>query len=270
MTIDSIYQYVQAISNKDVAGNAFSPGQFNNLLEFENIELFQTHFQKAKALAAKEEVPLSDVLFNTSDLRNFIAEDVPAALSQVAAGGLTRVRMSYPTNFEYPISLIADNKPVDIKSTTALTRIRSGVLNQNFNEHPVAVQLDGVFELYPNDLTTLLLTYLKTPTTPYYDYCLSVDSDAEVFMPVGSYVVYVPAQGQYNLYASDDSIIQEDVTHTYFDNSVPNSGVTYTSVTAELEWNETQHITIANRILEKLGVNLRSPEVTQYAMTQDK
>jgi len=270
MTLDAIYQYVRDVSNKDVAGNAFSPDQFNNLLEFENLELFQTHFQKAKALAAKNEIPLADVLFDSSDLRNFIAESTIDTGAINTAGGLSRMRRTYPTDFEYPISLIADNKPVDIKSAMELTRIRSGVLNQNFNEHPVAVQIDGAFELYPNNLTTLLLIYLKTPTTPYYDYCLGVTSDTEIFMPVGSRVVYTLPHAQYNLYNSLGVLLEWNVTHSYFNNSFPTGGDTYTSLTVELEWDDLQHMIIANRILEKLGVNLRAPEVTQYAMTQDK
>lgn len=266
MTINEIYQYCQDVANKDMKGLAFTFGQFNNLIAFENIDLFQKAFTQAQALAKEKRVDLAEAIWSVSDLRNFIKTESLSPRTGLV-GSLSVGRANYPSDFQYPIALMGDYRNVEILSISQLGRVRSGVLGRDLSTSPVAFCIDGAFEYYPNDLAVLALTYLKTPNEPYCDFCVSAD-DLPVFMPEDSYIVYIAPKGQYCLYESDGTLIEAGVTHTYFEGTAPSPSVSYTSLTTELEWDATRHIEIANRILEKVGVNMRSPEVTQYAVSQ--
>ena len=263
MTIVELFQFCQNIVNKDVHGMPFGIDQFNNVLSFVNMSLYQDSYATSKTVAEQGGDKLANVLFQNNDLRNFIKNSL-ITNTTTAIGGLTIGRSPYPSDMEYPMMMWASGRDVEIVSAYLLRRIRAGVINRDFAEHPVAVETDGYFELYPNDLTNLLLTYLKRPTKPYLDYCLDT-GDVPVYMEVGSYVVYNLSLGYYNLYNQDGTLAKANVTHDYFTGSAPSPTVIYTSLTTELEWADTKHTHIANMILERMGVNLRSPEVAQWA-----
>lgn len=263
MTIVELFQFCQNIVNKDVHGMPFGIDQFNNILSFVNLSLYQDSYATSKTVAEQGGEKLSQVLFKNNDLRNFVKNGL-ITISTTTIGGLTIGRSPYPADMEYPMMLWASGKDVEIVSAYQLGRIRSSVINRDFSEHPVAIETDGYFEIYPNDLTGLLLTYLKRPTTPYLDYCLDTN-DVPVYMGVGSYIVYNLSLGYYNLYNADSTLAKANVTHDYFTGSAPSPLVTYTSLTSELEWADTKHTHLANMILERMGVNLRAPEVAQWA-----
>lgn len=277
MTIQELFTYCNDVVNKDVHGLPFGPDQFNNTLKFVNVELFQSAYSSARAVAEKAGEKLSSVVFDINDLRNFITM-VALNTSTTAVGDLTVCRAPYPTDMEYPLSLWTTGKDVEIVSAYRLARLRASVVNRNFDEHPVAVQTDGYFEVYPNDLLAaasepeLVLTYLKRPSVPYYDYCYDED-DVPVFMPDDSFVVYSLVMGQYNLYQgthASPTLLKLNVTHPYFDSSLsPNPTLYYDSVTVELEWDQSKHMDLANKIIERMGVNLRSPDITQYAVAKE-
>ena len=241
----------------------FGISQFNNVLSFVNMSLYQDLYSTSRTVAGQGGEKLSHILFQNNDLRNFVKNSL-ITNTTTTIGGLTIGRSPYPTDMEYPMMLWSAGRDVEIVSAYLLGRIRAGVVNRDFSEHPVAVETDGYFELYPNDLTNLLLTYLKRPTTPYLDYCLD-ENDVPVYMETGSYIVYNLSLGYYNLYNSDGTLAKANVTHDYFAGSSPSPTVIYTSKTVELEWAATKHTHIANMILERMGVNLRSQEVTTWA-----
>jgi hypothetical protein len=272
MTISEVFQYCQDVANKDVHGMPFGPDQFNNFIKFVNLELFQDAFAQSKVVSEQGGAKLSAVIFDTNDLKNFIKTAVLTA-STNTVGNLTVGRSAYPTDMEYPMMIWSNGKDVEIVSVYKLGRIRSSVINRDFSERPVAVQTDGYFEYYPNDATDLLLTYLKQPSVPYYDYCYD-ENDIPVFMPVGSQIRYSLVTGYYSLYQYQDAephltLIQHNVTHPYFYNLAPTPSVIYYSLTIELEWDQTKHLYIAHKVLERMGINLRSPEVAQYAIQKD-
>lgn len=263
MTIIELFKFCQNIVNKDVHGMPFGIDQFNNVLSFVNLSLYQDAYATSKMVAEQNGEKLSHVLFQNNDLRNFIKNAI-ITNTTTTIGGLTIGRSPYPTDMEYAMMLWAAGKDVEIVSSYLLRRIRSSVINRDLSEHPYAVETDGYFELYPNDLTNLLLTYLKRPTTPYLDYCLDTN-DVPVYMEVGSYIVYNLSLGYYNLYNSDGTLAKSNVTHDYFTGSAPSPTVTYTSLTVELEWADTKHTHLANMVLERMGINLRSADVTNWA-----
>lgn len=279
MLIKELYLYVLNTSNKDNRGNACTPVMFNNWISFVVIDKFQNYFKQAQAISQQGNAELSDVIMALTDLHRFIStRSINAAKSYIyeeaisvgdtAAPApvlvLTVGIANYPSDFHYALSLNSNGRPVEIKSPLLLKKYRGGMVVESPDDSPVAFIEDGKIEYLPNDLTRLVLTYLRTPVKPFYDFCMS-SADIEIYMEIGTYVKYDSTNTRYNLYSSNGGVLYNDVIHDFFEGLTPNPVVKYSSKTTELDWDETKHKEIANAILEKMGVNLRSPEVAQWA-----
>jgi hypothetical protein len=257
MNILELYKSCQNLSNKDSKGNGFTIEMLNNELPIVSLEKFQSYWKLAQNIAASEKKDLAEVIFDLQNLSSFVAIE--------NANDSKPEFIDYPADFRYSLSMVADNKPVDIRPYTEIGRFRRGFCSGNPDEKPLAFEGDGKFEMIPNDLKNIRLTYLRAPATPYYDFCLSAD-DLEIFMPEGSYVKYSLNMLEiFILYDSDGVLIESNVFREDFDILVR-----YNSKTIELDWPDVVHPQIANSVLERLGVNLRSPEIVQWTQAQEK
>jgi len=216
-------------------------------------------------MAVSEKRPLSEVIFSMGDLRSFIAID---ALLSKAVGNInptfTTVSVSYPPDYRYWLSMIANNIPVTIKPYSEIGTYRGGIVNGNPDESPVAFEGPSGFEIIPNDLDNISLTYLRNPAVPCYDYCISND-DLPIFMPVGSYIRGSMVLYIFILYDINGNVLAKDVMKE----GLMHITDTYASKTVELDWTDTMHESIALSILEKMGVNMRSPEIVQFTQSKE-
>ena len=260
MTIQEIRQYCQDLSNKDSKGDGFTLLQFNNGLKFAVISRFENTWKLAQEISASEKRPLAEVIFEMGDLRHFVKREELTMGSMGSIGGIVYNYLNYPEGFRYTIGMSANNIPVAVMRYALANNKRSGVLIGNLDENPVAFEGDGHFEIIPNDVEPIVLTYLRKPATPYYDYCLSSD-DLETFMPVGSRVQWSKALAQWILYDENGKLMLQEVTRDDF----TDHNKVYTSQTIELDYEDTKHKEIADEVLAQLGVNLRAPEIVQYA-----
>ncbi|GEM_PF-3810996 len=266
MTIKEIYQYCEDLANKDQKGNAFGPDQFNNTMNFVSLELFQGFFKMAQEVAVEKGVPLSEVIFSMNDLRTFIAiVSIPSVNVFPIDNTFVSVVAPYPANYRYWLSLMANNVPVEIRPYSEISNYRGGMLNVNPDEHPLAFEGGGGFEIIPNDLQKISMTYLRKPAVPFYDFCTTSD-DLKIFMPVGSKIRYLGPTDYFVLYDKNGDVICLDV----YKEGIANPSDTYLSRTVELDWTDTMHPDIAMSVLEKMGINLREPGIVQWTQSKSK
>lgn len=149
---------------------------------------------------------------------------------------------------------------VELLSYTLLPKYRGSVLNGNPEEAPKGFVGGGYVEFIPNEIDDVVFVYLRTPAKPYYDFCMD-SNDTEIFMPEGSYIVATEGEpgvfgAPYMLYDYEGNLLNGDVTK---------SGATfpYTSLTVNLDWEETNHVRFANNVAHKLGINLHNTVLTQ-------
>lgn len=279
MTIDKIYSYVLDLWRKDHKGVVLPPAVFNNWIQFVSLGMYDEIFTQAESLAAQGNVDMSEVIFKMTVLGNFIS-DVALVPTSGSVGGLNIAYVITPTNCKYPLGLQSVlplnngvSRVVELRSPVLKTKYRGSALNGDIANVPVGFVENGRIEFIPNDLTDFILTYLRTPAVPYFDFCVS-SSDQLVFMPVGSYInnepfpTVTPGPGEdpppspdfpvgttLNLYqrvgAFGSTLIASDVIKEGITTAI------YWSITSELDWDETQHMKIANLVAEKLGINLR-------------
>ena len=258
MTVNQIYQFVLDQWRKDHKGVVLPPDVFNNWIQFVSLDMFNGIVTQAESMAAQGNVDIADVIFQTVIFGNFI-KDAAIATAQDTIGGLTIGYIPTPADCKLPLGLMM-MKPINLgvsniitkKSPLLKTKYRASVLNGDVGNNPVYFVEDGRLEFIPNDLTDLILTYMRTPAAPYFDFCMS-SSDQVIFMPVGSHIdIVVNGSVTTNvLYDVNGVVLASDVS------SDKMTASTYLSQTIELDWDETQHEKIANLVAEKLGINLR-------------
>ena len=254
MTISSIYQFDLDLYRKDHKGTVLPPDTFNNWIRFVVLNLFNGVVGQAESLAAQGNMDISDVIFKMTILGNFIKDSALIA-AQDTIGGITIGYVVTPPDCKLPLGLMT-LKPINNgignivtkKSPLLKTKYRGSVLNGDVGNNPVYFVEDGRLEFIPNGLTDLILTYLRTPAAPYFDFCMS-SSDQVIFMPAESYIQEVGAVNV--LYDKNNVILSSNVSKDTF------TGTKLYSLTVELDWDETQHEKIATLVAEKLGINLR-------------
>jgi hypothetical protein len=264
MTIREFVQYCRDVSNKDENGNGFDIDQFNVQIKVVNVEKFQSYWKLAEDMAAAQKEALSAIIFRLQELSDFIEPIYDLTLVSEVGPVYSFRFAAFPSDYRYFMGMIIDDKPADLRPYTEINKFRRGLLNGDPDGRPLVFEGPGMFEFIPNDVKGATLTYLRIPKTPYYDWCLD-SNDNEVFMPVGSYVQWNPSLKVFCLFDENGSLMVTSVSRDDFSKLS-----TYTSKTQELEWEDTMHVHMANAVLEKLGVNLRSPEIVQWTEHQEK
>lgn len=262
MTIQDIIDLHNYICDKEMIGATLTPLNINMLLPSVQWELFTNEMNN---LVKDELTPVGGELVSMSPLNPFKTMTSMGAVGGVATAPLNYVRF---LSFNSPYyGGLRDVTPVSSKQF-------SGQQNNIYARPDIRpilkiTSLAGrfIFSLLPNDVSTLNMDYLRTPVTPYYDYCQDSVGNA-IYMPAGSQLLLVTTPGPggttvCNLMDANNVLIQSDV----FQNGLQ---VTYTSQTVELEWEARMYPIFVLRLLSKSGLNLQEKDVTAYAETKLK
>lgn len=237
MRLDTLRDYVNHVINKEQLGEPQSPKSYNTLLKVVNIEKFVDEYKEW----LKTKDPNSPVI----RFKKMKGD------TQIVNGVL-----ALPEDYRYFISLLEDNevyKVVNIVSDEKLNDYRFGMLENT--ETPVGAIYPTEIKVYPKGTHNAELTYFRVPAEPYYDFCID-ENDNEIYLPVGSQIRLV--NNVLNVYSAQNVLLYQNVTK---------EGITapYTSLSVELDWDETEHLGIANLILKYLGLNIRDQYVHQVS-----
>lgn len=254
MDISTFVRYVYDLARKDGKGNVVSPQAIVNWLTYVMLDDFNSLLTQALTLAEQKQVALANVIFDIKDLRQFVKTTLISPAMYAPIGGISQSKAPLPDDFKYELGCTYNMVNVDLLSSTLLPKYRGSVINGNPEESPKGFVGGGYIEFLPNDISDCVLVYLRTPAKPYYDFCMD-ENDAEIFMPVGSYINQVNFVDI--LYDVNNNVIAtgviKDVNHLY----------PYNSLTVDLDWDEINHVRFANNVAHKLGINLKNPILTQ-------
>lgn len=271
MTLQEILDRTNNYLEKDMSGNTLTPEAYNNLIESVNLELFQKEYLKIEIYARQSQIPIHRALYNASGIRPFKKNETITGLS---GGSLVYSdKLSYL--LMHPLLVMAFYngiwRKVEVLTDEEMGNRRAGVLN-NLSTEPACVLYDDRMQFYPTDVNRVELTYLKEPSTPYYDYCVNNTNNTIIYMPIGSKVKYNPATHKFEYYDENNILQYNDVTHN--SNWTGAGGLinysTHNSDTVELEWLTPDHIKFANMLLEAVGIRLREVDIAQYADKESK
>jgi hypothetical protein len=231
IAVETVYDTLLSLIREDKRGNAISPDEFNRLSKLVNERVFQ---KKYAGFETSTE--------NIGALARFKEIEVPLVL----AAGST----SLPSNYREIIGKprITDSlgmiRRCDLISQLELDERSDDYLTMPIQTYPVYTlgELDGsdniIMHVYPATITgNVTIDYLKNPTVPYYDYYTNNTTLVVVYMDTST----VPAIASGNIYR--DGTAGDGVT-------------TFTSLSADWEWDEGDLMLILTIFAEMLGIAL--------------
>lgn len=254
MTLELIYKIVGHYTSKHYSGRTLTPEIFTDVLINENIKLFAKIFQDVKLSMEQGKKSLSEAISLVGGINIFLeyleGKDV--------TGGILTLESDYYYYDAFYLFSGGLYRPVEVLLEADAQLAKTNMLGRSLAEHPICViaGLNARFTPFSSKPTTANYSYLRRPIDPFYDYCIKLDSNTQVYMPVGS--VITAGVGGWDLKtAAGGDIIAQNVTHLLF------PAQEYMSRTIELEWDDTEIVTIINNIIGGESISLKDIELFQ-------
>jgi len=236
MNLSEIYETSNYISNKHKSGNAFTPNQFNSLIELLNRPFFKKKVEESGYFENRQSMSYNDALRGSKNLHKFIINET------IAIAGGTTYTFAYPlggsdADTDVPMDVITEAEYHD--------RIGDSVMAPAA-DCPVIMERGDNLEIKPDSIVNVNLSYYRYPNDPFLDYYVDVNGLRQ-WLGAGA-------------------------SHTWVTSEIDSSGTTHTtgdadwsSLTVELEYGEDMHMDFLNEILSRVGIRLKEPTITQYA-----
>lgn len=240
-TNNDIYNLINFAIRKDKKGQPLTLQRFSLLLDTkgrEYQEIIYDQYERTNEMS--------------DSLRRFKVEKTGAQLS------FTGYTIDLPTNYVHWGSLYYKKDGTDIKPVEKLTDDTFVMRQDSYIEapsssYPICKLTTDYIKYLPQSLdqNNFTFSYLRYPTTPFYDYY--IDSDG---------VVHYLEEGEGHNW-SDGDTDSSGVEHSASSGSV--SGYEYTSLTVELDFTDEDKLKIAAKIMQAVGVPINDAGVFQYA-----
>jgi hypothetical protein len=181
MNINEAYRFVQFISNKNQRGN-IKPDDFNLAAQRAQMDLFMQRYGNPTQYqygSPKARVQWQDSRKVTDDLKEFLVE------KQFI---LNEGKVSYPSDYSHLSSArgsfiengencgdspIIDATNVDLVNDNELAYRLSSFIDSPSHRYPVLAFYDKYMQVYPKDMQTITLTYLRRPQSPLWAYTIT-------------------------------------------------------------------------------------------------
>lgn len=263
LNLQWIFDFVNFVGNKAQEGNTISRNEFNTLLQGFNISVFNSELKKVEEIAKTNGGKTYEALSTSSLLRPFSK----VANLQTDTFGVVAKPPMYARHISATVFYNNELRKIDFVSDEKAIDIRTSSLETPLDIRPICVAYGTTLQFWPKDVGNTVqgkveLSYLRTPVTPVYDRCVSVNTGIEYYMPAGTGVDLSSATNG-TLRDGDDALLVNDVV------TVPGKsgiiGNKIMSETVELEYEQIHYMDFAVMILEAMGVNTGKLELNQYA-----
>lgn len=228
MTNNDLYKSLLNILRKESKGLAVSPDAFTDYLQIENLSLFN---DECRVFEISQTVSDALRVFKTTSTRT-----------------LTNASVSAPSDYAHLTAIHVGGETTLIDEVTDEEWVfrADDEITQPTASYPIARLADSKIYVLPSTIDSITILYLRTPTTPYFDYYYDANLNIQ----------YLTAGQSYALQAGE----------TYRDGTTAG---TKSSISVELEWEDLDKIKILHRILTKFGVSMDEQLVAQYATSKE-
>lgn len=238
MTLSELKSYINTVLNKDKAGNSLSPQEFNILLEAEIFNFVRDRFREYRSA-------VNQGGGDDTALTSLLIDSLTAESSPTLSGGY----FAQPTDMLYMESLQgvlnSTVRKVELISRDALNARFFNLLDKPLYLYPACVVVGSSIYVYPTNMTSLKLSYIKKPVIPLYDYYLDANYNE----------VYLAASASHTLVSGEYG-------------SAGQTAGSVSSLTVELDIPEDLHLQFANYLLGK--ISMRDQNQLMYQAAQNE
>lgn len=164
--IDSVYELSYAIAAKQSQGFP-SPADFNRFCNLANMDLFNFYNDEREKLLLK--VNSGEQIFMPTTLNDFIAASTVTSNTGV---------FPMPTDYQYYLSLNSPSSQADclkVDQSKLANYLNSTVDNPTI-QFPIFTENSDTFNVYPNSINSIIITYIKTPPAVLWAYTVTADN----------------------------------------------------------------------------------------------
>jgi hypothetical protein len=248
MNLGRIYDIVLTVLRKESRGNLVKPDNFTYLLEQSHLEYYNQQYEKWAG---------SQTILDS--LRPFVALDETITF---ASGEEALADLTYTYKHAIAARVTSDNTKIDIVTPSEWNEWAGDAVMKGAADYPLMTADVSKFYILPTTITSVKFSYLVQLET---DTSLNkTDTATDYYLPFFDY--YIDAQKNIQ-YLTNGQNYTLQTGEVYRDGTA--SG-TVTGKSHELKWEDQDKINIVSILLEKIGVSLSSPEITQYAMGKEQ
>ena len=263
MNLDEILKYCNIVLNKDQSGNSLSPVQFNTLLNAVNEEMLDYYYREYARTSQAMPVDFQRRILASSPISKFITN---------ASFTPFQGNVAMPDDARYVAAAISFRQGVMrnvemFHDEPTFAVVKNSLLHRDITTNPVGIQRNRVWEFLPKNIETVDIAYFRNPATPYYDTAIDADDNVLYLLPT----YYLVSTGTVNYFdvMFNNGVVDVLVSlHVLYTGQQQNvglpAGTIINPLTVELEWDKPMHIVFSNRILERMGVNIRDEFVFKY------
>jgi hypothetical protein len=255
MNNGDIFKYILFLANKDTTGNSISPVEFNQALVVANLKFLKKKIGISEEYRVGQPIPRQ-----SSEVTQVITDDIlPFKIHMgdpntpelvIDSNGYATI----PTDFFYPHALSYkyfpnndcsgdyDPEKIDVLTDQQWDDIAGSSIRRPTLKYPACNFQNGVIRFLPKNLQRANFVYIRNPLTPVYDYYINADLEYVYMLPGTVHTLLTGEEG-----------------------SLGQTTGTVQSLSVELEWNDINKIDISSIILSFLGINVREPQLQQYA-----
>ena len=213
VSIDRVYQRVLFLANKDQRGY-ITPDEFNSFAHQAQLEIFESYFLKKFQTnqAPMTSDDYSDVAMNVDEKIEVFTNMQNVARTTIGAMGSVVNGYAYPDNF-YRLAHVSIMGPqgfpvmADEISHRDAHYVNLSPLTRPTVTQPVFSRYEGGVIVFPDTelMETVMMTYVRIPTTPVWAYSMDTPTGTPMFVPSGSTVPgQVGTTQDFELHPSDE------------------------------------------------------------------
>lgn len=191
--INDIYLWVNFLADK-YQSRAISDTEFNQIIDAVSYDLWKLKVGLPEEYQANAPFPRQ-----AWQISNKISDDMRYFITEVAINKNNNGIFAYPNNYGAFSSLrysrILNNgcDTPDVKTRTIelvtdaelSERLDNTIIPPNY-DYPVGAWYAEGWKVYPTQITTVDLTYLRLPTTPFRNFDFDPITDQTTYQPIGS------------------------------------------------------------------------------------
>lgn len=178
MTIDQAYRFCSFVFNKNQSGN-ITPEQFNMLAPIMQMSLINDRLGNVKKYQPGAPVPPYGFNMNDKTREELRPISVPPTVTSVTTGVAT-----IPTGLLYLDTITVNGRLATETTDDEIALLNISATKPPTVQYPKYVRHQTGLMIYPTSITSIRLSYIRTPAVPIWNY--TVVNDEPVYNPSGS------------------------------------------------------------------------------------